>query len=108
VGAGLVAEPAMCCFPSHRDMAMYLIAAFTPAKIFANTWADRGGSPAGVTPTCTWATRPEVVAIITSIGACLPVAPEPPWRSVPGLPRRGFPAVSGDGATSRGGLARKG
>jgi TPP-dependent pyruvate/acetoin dehydrogenase alpha subunit len=56
VGAGLVAEPDDVLFPSHRDMAMYLIRGIHPRQILAQYMGRVGGVTAAATGTCTWAT----------------------------------------------------
>jgi len=55
VGTALVAEPGDVLFPSHRDMAVFLIRGVTPAASSHSTWGAPAASPAAAMPTCTWA-----------------------------------------------------
>ncbi len=56
VGTALLAEPDDVLFPSHRDMAVFLIRGVPPRRIFAQYMGREAGSRAGATATCTWAT----------------------------------------------------
>ena len=56
VGAGLVAEPDDWLLPCHRDIGLYLSAAFSRARFSRSTWAAWADSRAAATATCTWAT----------------------------------------------------
>src|ERR1700684_2572788 len=47
VGVGLVAQPEDALFPSHRDMALFLIRGVEPRRIFAQYMGRTGGLTRG-------------------------------------------------------------
>jgi len=59
VGTALVAEPGDVLFPSHRDMAVFLIRGITAGRILAQYMGRAGGVSAAATPTCTWRFEPQ-------------------------------------------------
>jgi len=103
VGAGLVAEPDDVLFPCHRDMALYFIRGIQPRQIIAQYMGRVGGLTRGKDGNVHLGDiRLKIVAIVSSIGAVLPVAAGAAlalkYRSSPNIAFVFF----GDGATSRG------
>jgi pyruvate dehydrogenase E1 component alpha subunit len=103
VGAGLVAEPDDVVFPCHRDMALFFIRGVHPRQIFAQYMGRVGGLTRGKDGNMHMGDlRLKIVAIISSIGASLPVAA----GAALALKYQGTRNVAfvffGDGATSRG------
>jgi len=103
VGAGLAAEPDDVLFPSHRDMALFFIRGVDPRQVFAQYLGRVGGLTRGKDGNMHMGDmRLRIVAIISSIGAALPVAA----GAALALKYQGSRNVAlvffGDGATSRG------
>ena len=103
VGAGLAAEPDDVLCPSHRDMALYFIRGVPPRQVFAQYMGRVGGLTRGRDGNVHMGDiRLRLVAIISSIGAGIPVAA----GAALALKYQGSRQVTfsffGDGATSRG------
>lgn len=103
VGVGLQTEPADIIFPSHRDMAILMIRGIQPRQIFAQYMGRVAGLTRGRDGNMHMGDmRLNIVAIISAIGAAIPVAA----GAALGLKYKGTRNVSvcffGDGATSRG------
>jgi pyruvate dehydrogenase E1 component alpha subunit len=103
VGAGLAAEPADMLFPSHRDMALYLIRGVPPGRIFAQYMGRTGGLTRGRDGNMHMGDlRLNIVAIISAMAASVPVAA----GAALAMKYKGSSGVAfcffGDGATSRG------
>ncbi len=103
VGAGLTAEPEDVLFPCHRDLALYFIRGVHPREIFAQYMGRIGGLTRGKDGNMHMGDmRRRLVAIISAIGAAVPVAA----GAALVLKYRGSRNVVycffGDGATSRG------
>ncbi|MSV30698.1 MAG: thiamine pyrophosphate-dependent dehydrogenase E1 component subunit alpha [Bryobacterales bacterium] len=103
VGAGLAAAPDDMLFPSHRDMALYLIRGVHPRQIFAQYMGRIGGLTRGRDGNMHMGDlRLRIVAIISAMAASVPVAA----GAALAMRYKGTRDVAfcffGDGATSRG------
>ncbi|MCC6859936.1 MAG: thiamine pyrophosphate-dependent dehydrogenase E1 component subunit alpha [Bryobacterales bacterium] len=103
VGVGLALEPEDVVFPSHRDLAIYLMRGVGPRQIFAQYMGRIGGLTGGRDGNMHMGDlKLNIVAIISAIGACVPVAA----GAALALKYKGTNNVAvcffGDGATSRG------
>jgi len=103
VGTALVAEAADVLFPSHRDMAVFLIRGVHPRRIFAQYMGRVGGLTRGRDGNMHMGDlRLNIVSIISAMAACVPVAA----GAALALKYKGTRNVAfcyfGDGATSRG------
>ena len=103
VGTALVAEAADVLFPSHRDMAVFLIRGVHPRQIFAQYMGRVGGLTRGKDGNMHMGDlRLNIVSIISAMAACVPVAA----GAALALKYKGTRNVAfcyfGDGATSRG------
>jgi pyruvate dehydrogenase E1 component alpha subunit len=103
VGAGLVAEADDVVFPCHRDMGLFFIRGVHPRQVFAQYMGRIGGLTRGKDGNMHMGDlRLKIVAIISSIGASVPVAA----GAALALKYQGTRNVAfvffGDGATSRG------
>jgi pyruvate dehydrogenase E1 component alpha subunit len=103
VGTALLAEPEDVLFPSHRDMAVFLIRGVHPRHIFAQYMGRVGGLTRGRDGNMHMGDlRLNIVAIISAMAACVPVAA----GAALALRYKGTDNVVmcyfGDGATSRG------
>src|SRR5579883_2954892 len=75
VGTALVAEPEDVMFPSHRDMAVFLIRGVHPRQIFAQYMGRVGGLTRGKDGNMHMGDiRLNIVSIISAMAACVPVA----------------------------------
>ncbi|MFN0166353.1 MAG: thiamine pyrophosphate-dependent dehydrogenase E1 component subunit alpha [Bryobacteraceae bacterium] len=103
VGAGLHALPEDVLFPSHRDMALFLMRGFTPGQIFAQYMGRVDGLTRGKDGNMHMGDMSRnIVAIISAMAASVPVAA----GAAMALKYQGTKNVAfvffGDGATSRG------
>ena len=103
VGTALLAEPDDVLFPSHRDMAVFLIRGVHPRRIFAQYMGRVGGLTRGRDGNMHMGDlRLNIVSIISAMAACVPVAA----GAALALKYKGTRNVTlcyfGDGATSRG------
>ena len=103
VGSALLAEPEDVLFPSHRDMAVFLIRGVHPRQIFAQYMGRVGGLTRGKDGNMHMGDmRIKVVSIISAMAASVPVAA----GAALAMKYRGTRNVAlcyhGDGATSRG------
>jgi pyruvate dehydrogenase E1 component alpha subunit len=102
-GAALAADPEDILFPCHRDMAAYFIRGIHPRQIFAQYMGRVGGPTRGRDGNMHMGDlRLKIVAIISAIGAAIPVAAGAAFAQK----YKGDSGVTlcffGDGATSRG------
>jgi len=102
-GAALAADPEDILFPCHRDMAAYFIRGVHPRQIFAQYMGRVGGLTQGRDGNMHMGDlRLKIVAIISAIGAAIPVAAGAAFAQK----YKGESGVTlcffGDGATSRG------
>ena len=102
-GAALAADPEDILFPCHRDMAAYFIRGVHPRQIFAQYMGRIGGLTQGRDGNMHMGDlRLKIVAIISAIGAAIPVAAGAAFAQK----YQGGSGVTlcffGDGATSRG------
>jgi pyruvate dehydrogenase E1 component alpha subunit len=75
VGTALVAEPDDVLFPSHRDMAVFLIRGVTPGRILAQYMGRAGGVTGGRDGNMHMGDLSlNLVSIISSLAATVPVA----------------------------------
>src|SRR6202790_991241 len=75
VGVGLLAEPEDALFPSHRDLALFLIRGVLPRQIFAQYMGRMGGLTRGRDGNMHMGDlRLNIVAIISAMAASVPVA----------------------------------
>src|SRR5579864_7903320 len=75
VGSALLAEPDDVLFPSHRDMAIFLIRGVHPRNIFAQYMGRIGGLTRGRDGNMHMGDmRLNIVAIISAMAASVPVA----------------------------------
>src|SRR6185369_12789320 len=100
---GLLAAPGDALFPSHRDMALFLIRGVQPRQIFAQYMGRVGGLTRGRDGNMRMGDmKLNIVAIISAMAACVPVA----CGAALSFKYRGRKNVAwcyfGDGATSRG------
>lgn len=103
VGAGLAAEPEDVLFPSHRDLALFLIRGVAPRQILAQYMGRVGGLTRGRDGNMHMGDlKLNIVAIISAMAASLPVSA----GAALALKYKGTRNVAlcffGDGATSRG------
>jgi len=103
VGTALLSEPGDVMFPSHRDMAVYLIRGIEARQIFAQYMGRVGGVTHGKDGNMHMGDLSRnLVAIISAMSACAPVA----TGAALALKYKGTNNVAfcyfGDGATSRG------
>jgi TPP-dependent pyruvate/acetoin dehydrogenase alpha subunit len=103
VGVGLLAEPEDALFPSHRDLALFLIRGVHPRQIFAQYMGRVGGLTRGRDGNMHMGDlRLNIVAIISAMAASVPVAAGAALAfKYKGTPDAAF-CFFGDGATSRG------
>jgi pyruvate dehydrogenase E1 component alpha subunit len=103
VGAGLVTEPDDMVFPSHRDLGLYFIRGVHPRQVFAQYMGRIGGVTRGKDGNMHMGDlRLKIVAIISSIGASVPVAAGAALAIKYKGTREAAFVFFGDGATSRG------
>src|SRR5438094_6649430 len=75
VGAGLLATPEDALFPSHRDLALFLIRGVHPRNIFAQYMGRVGGLTRGRDGNMHMGDlRLNIIAIISAMAAAVPVA----------------------------------
>src|SRR5579859_1905453 len=103
VGVGLLAEPEDALFPSHRDLALFLIRGVLPRQIFAQYMGRVGGLTRGRDGNMHMGDMSRrIIAIISAMAASVPVAA----GAALALKYRGTKNIAycffGDGATSRG------
>ena len=103
VGSALLAEPEDVLFPSHRDMAVFLIRGVHPRHIFAQYMGRVGGLTRGKDGNMHMGDmRLNIVSIISAMAASVPVA----GGAALALKYKGTRNLAmcyfGDGATSRG------
>jgi pyruvate dehydrogenase E1 component alpha subunit len=103
VGIGLLAGPEDVLFPSHRDLALFLIRGVHPRNIFAQYMGRIGGLTRGRDGNMHMGDmKLNIVAIISAMAASVPVAA----GAALALKYKGTQTVAfcffGDGATSRG------
>jgi pyruvate dehydrogenase E1 component alpha subunit len=103
VGSSILAEPDDALFPSHRDLAVYLIRGIHPRQIFAQYMGRVGGLTHGKDGNMHMGDiRLRLVSIISAMAASVPVSA----GAALALKYQGTKNVAfcyfGDGATSRG------
>ena len=100
---GLLAEPEDALFPSHRDMALFLIRGVHPRQIFAQYMGRVGGLTRGRDGNMHMGDlRLNIVAIISAMAASIPVAAGAALAFKYKGTRDAAFCFFGDGATSRG------
>src|SRR5437016_13751938 len=103
VGVGLLAEPEDALFPSHRDLALFLIRGVHPRQIFAQYMGRVGGLTRGRDGNMHMGDlRLNIVAIISAMAASIPVAAGAALAFRYKDTRNVALCFFGDGATSRG------
>ena len=103
VGVGLLAEPDDALFPSHRDLALFLIRGVHPRQIFAQYMGRVGGLTRGRDGNMHMGDlRLNIVAIISAMAASVPVAAGAALAFKYKGTRNVAFCFFGDGATSRG------
>src|SRR5579864_7853284 len=103
VGVGLLAEPEDALFPSHRDLALFLIRGVLPRQIFAQYMGRVGGLTRGRDGNMHMGDlRLNIVAIISAMAASVPVAAGAALAFRYKGTRNVAFCFFGDGATSRG------
>jgi TPP-dependent pyruvate/acetoin dehydrogenase alpha subunit len=103
VGIGLLAEPEDALFPSHRDLALFLIRGVHPRQIFAQYMGRVGGLTRGRDGNMHMGDmRLNIVAIISAMAASVPVAAGAALAFKYKGTRNVAFCFFGDGATSRG------
>jgi len=103
VGMGLLAEPEDALFPSHRDMALFLIRGVHPRQIFAQYMGRVGGLTRGRDGNMHMGDiQLNIVAIISAMAASVPVAAGAALAFKYKGTRNAAFCFFGDGATSRG------
>src|SRR5438552_3970256 len=103
VGVGLLAEPEDALFPSHRDMALFLIRGVHLRQIFAQYMGRVGGLTRGRDGNMHMGDlRLNIVAIISAMAASVPVAAGAALAFKYKGTRHAAFCFFGDGATSRG------
>jgi pyruvate dehydrogenase E1 component alpha subunit len=103
VGSALLAQPADVLFPSHRDMAVFLIRGVHPRQIFAQYMGRVGGLTRGKDGNMHMGDmRINVVSIISAMAASVPVAAGAALAMKYKGTRNVALCYHGDGATSRG------
>jgi TPP-dependent pyruvate/acetoin dehydrogenase alpha subunit len=103
VGTSILAEPDDVLFPSHRDMAVFLIRGVEPRRIFAQYMGRVGGLTKGKDGNMHMGDlKLNIVSIISAMAACVPVAAGAALAmKYKGTKNAAF-CYFGDGATSRG------
>ncbi len=102
-GAALAADPEDILFPCHRDMAAYFIRGVHPRQVFAQYMGRVGGLTRGRDGNMHMGDlRLKIVAIISAIGAAIPVAAGAAFSQKYQGGRGVTLCFFGDGATSRG------
>ena len=103
VGTSLLATPEDVLFPSHRDLAVFLIRGVPPARIFAQYMGRIGGLTRGRDGNMHMGDlKLNIVSIISAMAACVPVATGAAL-ALRYLGKNGVVfCYFGDGATSRG------
>ena len=103
VGIGLLAAPEDALFPSHRDMALFLIRGVPARNIFAQYMGRAGGLTRGRDGNMHMGDlRLNIVAIISAMAASVPVAAGAALAFKYKGARNVALCFFGDGATSRG------
>src|SRR5262245_55583395 len=103
VGVGLVAEQEDALFPSHRDLALFLIRGVHPRRIFAQYMGRIGGLTRGRDGNMHMGDlRLNIIAIISAMAASVPVAAGAALAFKYKGARQVAFCFFGDGATSRG------
>jgi pyruvate dehydrogenase E1 component alpha subunit len=103
VGAALLAGPDDVLFPSHRDLAVFLIRGVHPRNIFAQYMGRVGGLTRGKDGNMHMGDlKLNVVAIISAMAACVPVAAGAALAQKYKGTNNAVFCFFGDGATSRG------
>src|SRR5579859_3068940 len=103
VGVGLLAEAEDALFPSHRDLALFLIRGVEPRRIFAQYMGRSGGLTRGRDGNMHMGDlRLNIVAIISAMAASVPVAAGAALAFKYKDTRQAAFCFFGDGATSRG------
>ncbi len=103
VGVGVLAEPDDALFPSHRDMALFLIRGVHPRQIFAQYMGRAGGLTRGRDGNMHMGDiRLNIFAIISAMAASVPVAAGAALAFKYKGTRNAAFCFFGDGATSRG------
>jgi len=103
VGSALLAEPEDVLFPSHRDLAVFLIRGVHPRHIFAQYMGRAGGLTRGRDGNMHMGDLSRnIVAIISAMAACVPVAAGAALALKYKGTRNAAFCYFGDGATSRG------
>jgi pyruvate dehydrogenase E1 component alpha subunit len=103
VGSALLAEPEDVLFPSHRDMAVFLIRGVHPRRIFAQYMGRIGGLTRGKDGNMHMGDmRLNIVSIISAMAASVPVAAGAALAFKYKGTRNVAICYHGDGATSRG------
>ncbi|MFN7994610.1 MAG: thiamine pyrophosphate-dependent dehydrogenase E1 component subunit alpha [Bryobacteraceae bacterium] len=103
VGTALLAEPEDVVFPSHRDMAVFLIRGVHPRRIFAQYMGRVGGLTRGRDGNMHMGDlKLNIVSIISAMAACVPVAAGAALALKYKETRNVAFCYFGDGATSRG------
>ncbi len=102
-GAALAADPEDVLFPCHRDMAAYFIRGVHPRQVFAQYMGRVGGLTRGRDGNMHMGDlRLKIVAIISAIGAAIPVAAGAAFSQKYQGSSNVTLCFFGDGATSRG------
>src|SRR5215472_17370725 len=103
VGSALLAEPEDVLFPSHRDLAIFLIRGVHPRNIFAQYMGRIGGLTRGRDGNMHMGDlRLNIVSIISAMAASVPVAAGAALALKYNGTRNVAICYHGDGATSRG------
>jgi len=103
VGAGIASEPDDFLFPCHRDMGLYFIRGVHPRQVFAQYMGRTGGLTRGRDANMHMGDlRLKIAAIISAIGAAIPVAAGAALAQKYKGSRSVTFCFFGDGATSRG------
>src|SRR5258708_7678093 len=103
VGVGLLAKPEDALFPSHRDLAIFLIRGVSLGEIFAQYMGRVGGLTRGRDGNMHMGDlRLNIVAIISAMAASVPVAAGAALAFKYKGTRNAAFCFFGDGATSRG------
>ena len=102
-GAAMAADPEDILFPCHRDMAAYFIRGVHPRQVFAQYMGRVGGLTGGRDGNMHMGDlRLKIVAIISAIGAAIPVAAGAAFAQKYQGSSNVTLCFFGDGATSRG------
>ena len=102
-GAAMAADPEDILFPCHRDMAAYFIRGVHPRQVFAQYMGRVGGLTHGRDGNMHMGDlRLKIVAIISAIGAAIPVAAGAAFAQKYQGSSNVTLCFFGDGATSRG------